>query len=68
MKIKGIGLNTVELAVSCAYLWLSLIEIGLSTCLAIQLFYLIRANIEEITVIRFLVRSCKTAEDEDVLV
>ena len=68
MKIKGIGLNTVELAVSCAYLWLSLIEIGLGTCLAIQLFYLIRANIEEITVIRFLVRSCKTAEDQDVLV
>ena len=67
MQVQGVCLNAVELAVG-SKLRLSLVEITLCTRLAVKLFNLIRVNIEEIAMIRFLVTRREASKDQNVLV
>ena len=68
MQIQRIGFNTIQLAVSCTDLRLSLVEVRLCPSFAVELLNLIALHIEEVTVVCLLVRGCKTTEDQDVLV
>ncbi len=68
MQVERVGLHAVELAVGGAYLGLSLVEVGLRAGLAVQLFDVVGAHIEQVAVVGLLVRGREAAEDQDVLV
>ena len=63
MKVERIGLYAVQFAV-CSLLRLSLVKVTLSTCFAIELLDFVSVNVEEITVIGFLDRGCKTTKND----
>ena len=67
VQVKRVSLHTVQLAIS-SNLWLSLIKVTLSPCLAVKLLNLVSTHIKQITVIGLLIRSCEASKDEDVLV
>ena len=60
--------NGRELAVGRADLGLPLVEVGLRAGLAVQLLYLVALHVEEVAVVRLLVRGREAPEDQDVLV
>ena len=62
VQIKRISLNTVQLSI-CSNLGLSLIEVGLSPSLAIQLLYVVSRRVEQVAMIRLLVRCRESAEN-----
>ena len=67
VQVERVSLHTVQLAV-CTHLGLPLVEVGLSARLAVQLLDIVGRNVEQVAVIRLLIRRCETAEDQDVLV
>ena len=67
MQVERVCLYAVQLAVG-ADLGLPLVKIGLCARLAIQLFDVIRARIEQVAVVRLLVARREASKDEDVLV
>lgn len=67
MEVEGVGFDAVELAIG-THLGLSLIEIGLGASLAIQLLYVVRACIEQVAVVRFLITRREASKDQDVFV
>ena len=67
MQVKRISLNAVEFAIA-ADLGLSLVEVTLSTCFAVELLDIVRACIEQVAVICLLVRCSKSTEDQYVLI
>ena len=68
MQVQRVRLHAVELAVGRADLGLPLVEVGLRAGLAIQLLYLVALHVEEVAVVRLLVRGSEAPEDQDVLV
>jgi hypothetical protein len=46
VQVKRVSFDAVQFSVCGAYLRLSLVKVGLSACLAVELLYLIRADIE----------------------
>ena len=54
VQVERVGLHAVELTVG-AHLWLTLVEVRLSACLAVQLLDVVRCCVEQIAVIRLLV-------------
>ncbi len=67
VQVERVGLNAVKFAIT-SHLWLSLVEIGLSSCLAVELLDIICPCIEQITMVCFLVTCRKSTEDQNVLV
>lgn len=62
MKIERISLYAVQFAIS-SLLRLSLVKVTLSTCFAVKLLDFVCVNVEEITVIGFLVRRRKATKN-----
>jgi len=67
MEIKGIRLNTIELAIP-SFLGLSLIKVGLCSSFTVKLLNFIGVDIEKIAVVCFLIRSCKTTKYNHVII
>ena len=67
VEVKWICLDAVELSISTD-LRLPLVEVWLRACLAIQLLDVVRASVEQVAVVCFLITRGEAAEDEDVLV
>lgn len=67
VKVKGIGFDTIEFAIT-ADLWLPLIEVALRARLTVELLNIVRACVEQVAVIRFLIRCREATKDQDVLV
>ena len=67
MQIKGVGLHTINLIIRAQF-GLSLIEVGLSSRLTVQLLDLVALHVEQVAVICFLVGCREPPEYQDVLV
>ena len=67
MQIERISLNAVQLAISTD-LGLSLIEITLSSCLAIELLNVVRTRIKQVAAVRLLITRRESTEYQNVLV
>ena len=63
MKIKGVGLDTIEFSICSSDLRLPLIKVRLSARLAIQLLDFVASYIEEVAVICLLIRGREAPED-----
>ena len=66
MQVERVGLNAVQLAVS-SDLRLALVEVRLSARLAVELLDVIGACVEQVAVVRLLVRGSETSEDDHVV-
>ena len=66
MQVERVRFHAVQLAVA-ALLGLPLIEVRLSTRLAIELLNLIRVHIEQIAVVGLLVARRKSAKDNHMV-
>lgn len=66
MQVQRIRFNAVKLAV-CSDLGLALVEVRLCACLAVELLDFVGGSVEQITVVRLLVRSREPTENQNVL-
>ena len=67
MQVQRVCLNTVQLAIR-SNLGLSLIEIRLGPRLAVELLNVICRRVEQIAMVRLLIRCCEPTKDQDVFV
>ena len=67
MQIERISLNAVQLAISTD-LGLSLIEVTLCSCLAIELLNVVGTCIKQVAAVRLLITRRESTEYQNVLV
>ena len=67
VQVKRVCLDAVEFAIA-ANLGLSLVEVRLCSCLAVELLYVICARVKQITVICLLITCREPAKYQNVLV
>ena len=66
MQIQRVCLNAIEFAVGSS-LWLSLVEVRLGTSFAVELLNFVGVNVEQIAVVRLLIRSSEATENYHVV-
>ena len=62
VQVERVGFNAVKFAIT-SHLWLSLVKVGLSSCLAVELLDIIGPCVEQITMVCFLVTCRKPSKD-----
>ena len=67
VQVERVSLHTVQLTIR-TYLGLSLIEVRLCSCLAVELLNIIRSRVEQVAVIRLLVGCGESTKNQYVFI
>jgi len=67
VQVQRVRLHAVKLAIRADFR-LSLVEIGVSSCLTVELLDVVGGSVEQVAVIGLLIRCRESSKDKDVFV